>query len=310
VPAGDLRIEWMRLDAIRRAARNSKLHDLDELDIAVRALGFTSELRIDERTGRLIRGHGRLGYLQREHDRGAEPPEGIRVDGDGAWLAPVVRGWSSRDDHHATAVKIADNDVGRKAGHDEAALLDELAELAADAPDLLAATTYTSADLDRLLAAAPDVTVLTTLGQLDADTLRGDRPAREREDEQWASGSSPDEGATVGAEPPGPLDVEPAWRTLHPLRARYHDGTPDGADRIVRWLRAVGATDAHAGPDLSVTWRGGDGTDYLPPGKWVALFRGRYEVLTREEFDEEFVAANEPARRAARDAKPVRGAAA
>jgi hypothetical protein len=306
VSAGELRIEWMRLGEIREAERNSKLHDLDELDTAARALGWTSELRYDERTQRLIRGHGRRRYLVRERDRGAEPPEGIRVAADGEWLVPVVRGWASRDDHHAAAAKIADNDVGKKRGHDPALLLDELADLAAEAPELLAATTHNSDAIDRLMTEASVTELPTVLLPDDSD-----RPARkrERDDEQWETGASPDEGSTREPEGPGPLDVEPAWRTIEPLRARYHDGTPDGADAVARWLHSH-ATDVHVGPDLSITWRGGDGTDYLPPGKWVTRYRGRFDVLTRDEFHDEFVAANEPARRADRDARPItRGAA-
>lgn len=298
----ELRIEWMPLDDLVPAKRNSRTHDLDGLTEAVEELGFTTELKMDELTGELLAGHGRLATLRRMRDAGQPVPEGIRTAG-GDWLAPVVRGWSSRDVRHGERVREADNRQHDRGGYDAAIALDILGDFAAD--DQLRGVGVGSEELDRLadLANRTDLTELgTVLIPGDNDLPAG--ATRERgSDEQWKDGDDPDEGSTR-EEPPGPLDVEPAWRTIEPLRARYHDGTPDGADAVARWLKTH-ATDVHVAPDLSVTWRGGDGTDYLPPGKWVTRYRGAFQVLTREEFDDEFVPANEPARRAGRDAAPV-----
>lgn len=310
----ELRVEWMRLDDIREAQRNSKLHDLDELDTSVRVLGFTTELKYDERTQRLIRGHGRLAYLRRQRDKGAEPPEGIRDGGDD-WLAPVIRGWSSRDPHHATAAAVADNAVGKRAGFDDAVLLDELSELAADAPDLLRATTHTSDDLDRLLEAASGGATITTLDGLGTALIPGgdsdpfDRRSRSGGGDlvEDRGGDLDDVGRTADDGGPGPLDVLPAWRTLQPWRAVYHSGTPEGAEAVRIFLRDRTPV-ANVQRDLSVSWITPDGDEYLPPGKWLTVDgqTGRFDIWTREEFADRFVAANEPARRAMRDAAPVR----
>lgn len=319
--AADLRIEWMRLDDLVPAARNSRTHDLDSLNDAVDELGFTTELKLDERDGALVWGHGRRDLLRRKRDAGDEPPEGIRVDADGEWLVAVVRGWSSRDPLHADAVREADNFQGEKGGYDDAVRLDVLSDLAADRPDYLRGTGYSSDDLDRLLAEATGGTAVSDLDQLvgapgataapwdaepaDPFTDRP-RPQESGDDEQWTPGDAPDEGSTADPEGPGPLDVEPAWRTLQPLRARYHDGTPDGAQAVARWLKGH-AKDVFVEPNLAVSWQGQDGGDFVVPGKWVTRDgqTGQLDVMTREEFEDRYVPANEPARRAHRDAKPV-----
>src|SRR5206468_2872056 len=115
----------------------------------------------------------------------------------------------------------------------------------------------------------------------EADGSPFDRPRESSGDEQWRAGDDPDEGSSREENGPGPLDVEPAWRTIEPVRARYHDGTQEGADAVRVWLRSH-ATDVHIHPDLAVTWRGRDGEDYLPPGKWVVRYRGQLSVMTRE----------------------------
>lgn len=314
--APDLRIEWMRLDDLVPARRNTRTHDLPAIGAAIRELGFFTQFQIDESTGELVWGHGRLAELRRMRDDGADPPEGVRVDPDdpGEWMVPVVRGWSSRDSLHADAVREADNAVAQTGGFDAARQLDVLGDLAAERPDYLRGTGRDSDYLDRLLAESSGGTERTELDppslaapwdrEEGDDSDRGSMDRSSGHDEQWQPGDDPDEGSSREPEGPGPLDVEPAWRTLDPLRARYHDGTPDGAQAVARWLKGH-ATDVHVRPDLGVTWRGRDGEDYLPPGKWLTRYRGALDVLTREEFEDEFVPANEPARRAQRDAAPV-----
>lgn len=303
----DRRIEWMRLDDLVPAGRNSRRHDLDGLGEAVDALGFTTELKLDENTGQLVWGHGRRDLLRRKRDAGEAPPEGVLLAEDGGdWLVPVVRGWRSRDALHADAVREADNRQHERGGYDDLVSLDILGDLAADAPDLLSGVGVSSDELDRLAAEAGGPTV-TVLAPVDDDFGKPVEPPRERgerdNDEQWRDGDDPDEGSTR-EEPPGPLDVEPAWRTVEPMRGRYHDGTPEGADRVARWLRER-SKNVHVDHTLSVSFETKDGTEYLPPGKWVVAYRGKLDVLTREEKDDEFVPANEPARRADRDAAPV-----
>lgn len=311
----DQRIEYMRLDDIREADRNAKLHDLDELGVAVDALGFTTELKVDERIGKLVRGHGRLAYLRRLRDRGAKAPEGIReLDDD--WAAPVVRGWASRSPEHGEAVQIADNAVGLGAGFNPEALAEQLDDIHSGAPELLRATTHTVDDLERMLdqsSPAPAGLGL-SLGELDHDASPfTDRPtpAEGDDDEQWDVGRTvldeDEKPARAPAEEElGQLDVAPAWRTLQPWRAIYHEGGPAGAGKVISWLRGS-ATDVTVHAEHAVTWRSAAGIEILTAGRWVTRDgqTGHFETWSREEFADRFVAANEPARRVQRDAKPL-----
>jgi ParB-like chromosome segregation protein Spo0J len=48
---------------------------------------------LDERTGRLVAGHGRLEAFAEARAVGLDAPEGVRVNAKGEWLVPVIRGW-------------------------------------------------------------------------------------------------------------------------------------------------------------------------------------------------------------------------
>lgn len=105
---------------------------------------------MDERTGRLVSGHGRLeALLQMRETRPADPPAGVRAE-EGAWLVPVIRGWASRTDAEAEAFLIAANRTGELGGWEKDALADLLKDLAGG--DELLGTGYDSDDLDALIA--------------------------------------------------------------------------------------------------------------------------------------------------------------
>lgn len=313
----DLRIDYVDLDELPAATRNARRHSLDAIAGAIGSLGFTRPGLLDERTGRLVAGHGRKLVLLRELERGNPPPEGIRQTTSG-WAMPIVRGWSSRSDSHADAVALADNAVGQTGGFDDAVLFDILGDLAGDAPELLRATTYTSEDLDRLMVSTSGGTERTDLdhlagpapvdsaGEPDRFTDRErPEPGETSRDEQWDVGQTSEDKAAAAEEAPGALDVAPAWRTLQPWRAVYHSGGPEGAGAVVGFLRghAAGVTIEH--PDV-VTWDTPDGPFVLVSGKWLTRDgqTGRFEEWSLAEFAERFVPANEPARRVQRDAKP------
>lgn len=320
---GEVWIDYVRLDDLAGADRNARTHDLDAITESVIQLGFTTAGRIDERTGQLVRGHGRLAVLRRLRDRGAQAPEGIH-DLDDDWAMPIERGWSSRHDRHADAVALADNAIAQTGGFDERVLYDQLADLAADAPGLLRAAGYDAADLDRLLESVgqrPDGATVTDLDGLGAALAPWDQPAGDPfadrptppergSDEQWDVGQTvvdpEDRPPRPGAEqPPGPLDVAPAWRTLQPYRAAFHAGGDAGARAVLTFLRGhVHGTAVDPTSDV-VTWGDRDGTWELPPGQWVTRDgqTGRFDIWTATEFADRFVPANEPARRVQRGAE-------
>lgn len=182
-------IEYMGLGEIPPAERNPKAHALGLLILSIGRFGFCEPALLDERTGRLIGGHGRLeavrainawreggggaggnkaaaaaGYdlpadVWDEYDEvtggvdpgGAGEPEGIAVDEAGVWSAPVVRGWSSADDDEAEALLIALNRLPEAGGWDTRGLAEILGGMDTD---LLEVAGYEAADLDAILAEA------------------------------------------------------------------------------------------------------------------------------------------------------------
>jgi hypothetical protein len=146
------RIEYVPIDNLERAPRNPKGHDTDGIRASINRHGFVEPVIVDERTGRLVGGHGRLDQLRQLQASGAAPPAGVTTDADGAWCVPVVYGWQSASDAEAEALLIALNrlpEAGGIAAPDVLlAMLDELAQTAHG----LDGTGYTADDLDDLLA--------------------------------------------------------------------------------------------------------------------------------------------------------------
>src|SRR3972149_2702778 len=86
VPEADgVRIEYMPLSALVKAPRNPTRHRVDAIDASVRRFGFVSPLILDEATGRLVAGYGRLDALAAARAAGAPPPGRVRAEA-GEWL--------------------------------------------------------------------------------------------------------------------------------------------------------------------------------------------------------------------------------
>lgn len=109
---GDMRIEYTPILAIMAWPRNPKAHDEAEMDASIERFGFNDPPALDETSGHLVEGHGRVEALERRRKSGAEPPARVRVAEDGGWLVPVVRGVSFRDELEAEAYVVAHNRVG------------------------------------------------------------------------------------------------------------------------------------------------------------------------------------------------------
>ena len=58
--AGSRHIEYMDLDSIREAKRNPKSHDLDQIMSSYERFSAQDSPVLDERTKRLLSGHGRI----------------------------------------------------------------------------------------------------------------------------------------------------------------------------------------------------------------------------------------------------------
>lgn len=122
-------IEYVPLDDLPSAIVNPKLHDKDLIESSMGRFGFLEIPVVDERTGRLVAGHGRRDKLLELRAAGKPPPEGITTDDTGRWLVPTVRGWESTDDDEAHAAGVALNRGAEAGGFDDRALTDLLRDL-------------------------------------------------------------------------------------------------------------------------------------------------------------------------------------
>ena len=144
---GEPRIEFMDLEAILRAPRNPKGHDLERIEGSFDRFGFVAPPMLDEGTGKLVAGHGRLDALLARKRAGARPPARVRIAPGGGWLVPVIRGLAFASPEDAELYLLADNKLSELGGWDEAELAKVLGELAVD--DVLLAG-WTEEDLARL----------------------------------------------------------------------------------------------------------------------------------------------------------------
>lgn len=152
-------IRMTPVDAIASHPDNPKAHDVDTIVASLTRFGFAEPIVIDQRTGLNVSGHGRVKALTVLRDRGDAPPDGIDVDDDGTWLAPVFVGWSSRNDDEAAAALIALNRTTETGGWVTDSLTGLLGRLA-EIDDGLAGVGFDDRDLADLrarLAGPPDL---------------------------------------------------------------------------------------------------------------------------------------------------------
>lgn len=140
----------MDIEELESAPVNPKAHNAPLIKKSIDRFGLVEIITLDERTQRIISGHGRRDDLRDRKGKGEDPPADVRVK-EGRWLAPVVRGWSSIDDAEATAAGIALNQVGPAGGWELELLAPALQELE-DLPGGLEALGFEHRDLDTILA--------------------------------------------------------------------------------------------------------------------------------------------------------------
>lgn len=141
----------MPLGDVLKAPRNPKRHDTEMIAKSISHYGIVETPALDERTGRLVAGHGRLTDWERRRDAGEDPPDGIMISADGDWLVPVSRGWASRSDADADAYLVMSNQSTIAGGWDDDVLAEHLRAIADGDLDLLALTGFDDAALDDML---------------------------------------------------------------------------------------------------------------------------------------------------------------
>ena len=129
-PTTEIRIEYIALSALLRAPRNPKKHDLAALRQSMERWGFTQPLALNETSGKLVEGHGRLEVLQALKAEGAKAPARVQVKGK-EWLVPVVRGLAFASETEAEAYLVAANQLTIAGGWDEGLLRETLASMQA-----------------------------------------------------------------------------------------------------------------------------------------------------------------------------------
>lgn len=113
-----IRIEYISIDEVAKWPRNPKLHADTELDESFERFGFVAPAIRDDKTKRLVAGHGRLERLITWRDQGKLAPKRIDVAPDGKWLMPVVCGVSFDNVQEAEAYLLADNQITMSRGWD------------------------------------------------------------------------------------------------------------------------------------------------------------------------------------------------
>ena len=131
------KIEFRKPSDLKRYAKNARKHSaaqVQKLAGMISRYGFNVPILIDEKTGEIIAGHGRL-----------DAAELLQLES-----VPVVV-LSHLSDTERRAFIIADNKIAGESEWDEAMLAEELAGLAADGFDDLAATGFSDLELGALV---------------------------------------------------------------------------------------------------------------------------------------------------------------
>lgn len=145
-----LRIEYMDIEQIKPNPENPKDHDVGAIVESIGRFQYLNPMAINEHTGYLVYGHGRLKSLLAMKAEGRKPPANV-IAKHGRWYAPVIRGIHLTDDEEM-AYTIADNQMTFLGGWDEPKLLESLKEIAGptgDGPGL-EGTGFTPEDIDHL----------------------------------------------------------------------------------------------------------------------------------------------------------------
>lgn len=149
------RIEYLPLASLKAHPRNPKDHDIGEISKSIQRFGFLDAVIIDERTGQLVSGHGRVEALRALHRQNQhQVPTGIGpppIGKDGDWYVPVQRGWASKDDTEAEAFIIAANRLVEIGGYNDENLEAILLDLAKAGDAALAGIGYDAQDIEKLL---------------------------------------------------------------------------------------------------------------------------------------------------------------
>ena len=146
-----LTVEYMELSDLltRFHPQNPKDHDISAIAESFIELEYRAPPLLDERSGLLAAGHGRIKALAMMKQQQMDRPEGI-LDQEGEWLVPVNRG-SDFTPEQLQGYLVADNRLTELGGWDNVKLAQLLQEIANDGTVEIEATGYDAEGLDDLL---------------------------------------------------------------------------------------------------------------------------------------------------------------
>lgn len=145
------RIEYMELGVLLKFPKNPRGHDMDALGEAFEDRGFVTPVLMDETSGLLVEGHGRLEKLQALKDAKKPAPGRIEVR-DGKWYLPVVRGIYFSDMDQARRHLLGANRIGENL-YENKLLADMLGKLGNDG---LMGTGFYESDVAKFMALIKD----------------------------------------------------------------------------------------------------------------------------------------------------------
>lgn len=121
-------IQYLPAAALQPWSRNPKKHDKKAMLGSLERFGFTTPVLLDETTGRIIAGHGRVEAVLTLQAEGKPAPARVQVK-NGEWLVPVVRGLSFATPAEAEAYLVADNRLTEIGGWDDEMLMSMLDDI-------------------------------------------------------------------------------------------------------------------------------------------------------------------------------------
>ena len=133
-------INYVALDDVKTEDKNPKDHDIAEIIKSINRFGFVQPLLINETTGKLVAGHGRLEALKEI---------GITSQKD-IWYVPTIRNVSFEDDQEAEAYIIADNRLVELGGWDSDKLDQMLIDLKKSGQRSMDGIGFTELDITKL----------------------------------------------------------------------------------------------------------------------------------------------------------------
>lgn len=115
-------------------AGNPKSHDIKAIQRSLERFGFVSPVVLDNASGKILAGHGRVAALRALKAKKSEAPARVVVEGKD-WMVPCLVGVEFANEQEAQAYLLADNRLVELGGWDQELTSAMLAELS---PELVA----------------------------------------------------------------------------------------------------------------------------------------------------------------------------